>query len=415
MCSLCPSDLTTAAAGSRNCTVPTRTVLESHPDVYYIKLGFGVWFEGTSSVVPSDGGGGGSGRLANALGVSASEREAFVHILRNDVARGFNVTVTEVFVSNITVPGAGVFERRRRGILTLHSLGESNGSGSGGSGGGGGSGGAKGGGQGRGISRGALAAAALAASGADGGGGGGSGRDSRGREGGDGSNRGDQDSATEPIIGGGRSLLAEQALVAGRQCDAEPSCVAAAAVLVVVQATEVQRVGVVVPYDTIVAKVAAAEMRVAAALVALRADPDAFFLSTLTILGPGVSATLVGNTTREEKRPPPPGQFKDLFDYLPMHPGWLFGSVAAAAGLYVLVPRVTKQVITWHKEYKARMGRAAGDVQAGPAHTPPAISSVLARTARQPPTHAHNKSSPELSTLNPQLLTRKPCSSDPRP
>ena len=148
--------------------------------------------------------------------------------------------------------------------------------------------------------------------------------------------------------------MAEQALVAGRKCDAEPGCVAAAAVLVVIQATEVQRYGVVVPYETIVQKVAAAEKRAEDALAALRANPTTFFPSTLKILGPGVKVAVVGNVTREEKEPVPPKPFKNLFDYIPMHPGLLFGGIAGALAFYVISPRVLKLCITWYKEYKIR-------------------------------------------------------------
>lgn len=304
-CSICPVNFTTAGVGSSACTVSTKTVPELHPDVFYVKVGFGVWFEGVSTVT----GGGAENGLAATLGVAASEKDVFVHIVRNDVAKGFNVTSTEVFVSNITIPGAKVYEgRRRRGMLAV-----------------GGAGGDDSGGAMRHVSDGVN----------------------------DGGARG----------GGARGLLAEQALVAGRKCDAEPTCVAAAAVLVVIQATQVQRYGVVVPYSTIVEQVAAADKRAQASLATLKANPQAFFPSTLQILGSGVGVALVGNVTRQEKAPDPPDPFKDLFDMLPMHPALLFGGIAAAVGFYLVSPRVLKLTVKWYKEWKVR--RALRNVALG--------------------------------------------------
>ena len=316
-------------------------------------MGFGVWFEGSSS---TSGGGAGSSGIATALGVAASELQAFVHLLRNDVARGFNVTATEVLVSNITIPSAGVLEGRRRGLLALGGTGDDGG-------GGGGRGGGSGGGRGvGGVTRdGAVTGIDRDLGGVV------SGGDVEGAKRGIG--RGDggvpQDGAVNDIgwgVGGvtledvTRRMLAEQVLVAGRQCSAELTCVAAAAVLVVIQATQVQRPGVVVTYATKVAAVAAAEERATNALASLNSNPALFFPSTLEILGPGVTAAVVGAVTRQEKRPDVPKPFKDLFDYLPIPPAFFFGGVVVSIMGYFVWWRAGAGIIALYREWQAAGG-----------------------------------------------------------
>ena len=64
---------------------------------------------------------GGDG-VAAALGVDASERDAFAHLLRVDAARGFNVTLAEATASKIAIPALGVDESERRRAATRRSL-----------------------------------------------------------------------------------------------------------------------------------------------------------------------------------------------------------------------------------------------------------------------------------------------------
>ena len=117
-CRLCPEGYTTAAeGGSAECDVATRAVLEDHPDVFYLRFTFGVWFEGDAGATAVGGDG-----VAAALGVDASERDAFAHLLRVDAARGFNVTLAEATASKIAIPALGVDESERRRAATRRSL-----------------------------------------------------------------------------------------------------------------------------------------------------------------------------------------------------------------------------------------------------------------------------------------------------
>ena len=150
----------------------------------------------------------------------------------------------------------------------------------------------------------------------------------------------------------GRLLL--QSVVAGRSCASEPSCVAAAEVEVLVQATEAQAEGVTVSYEERAAKVADAEARADDAVARLVLDPGAFFAETLETLGPEVTAAIVGNVTREEKTPEPPAPFRDLFDMLPVGPWTFFGFAAVLVAAVVAYPRASKRLREAYRAYQLR-------------------------------------------------------------
>ena len=74
-----------------------------HPQVFYVSVVFGVWFSGVSSAASNGG-------IAAALGVEGTEHDAFVHVVKTDASRGFNVTAREAMLANVTVPGAKIFD-----------------------------------------------------------------------------------------------------------------------------------------------------------------------------------------------------------------------------------------------------------------------------------------------------------------
>ncbi len=77
--------------------------------MYYVRVTAGVWFSGVSSSVSA-----GVGGLAAAVGVSASDRDAFAYTLTSDAAGKFDVEENLVSVANVTIPGSAVYEGRRR-------------------------------------------------------------------------------------------------------------------------------------------------------------------------------------------------------------------------------------------------------------------------------------------------------------
>ena len=102
-CKMCPAVYGTTATGSSRCDVRTNLVPTEHPQVFYVSVTFGVWFSGVSSAASNGG-------IAAALGVEGTEHDAFVHVVKTDASRGFNVTAREAMLANVTVPGAKIFD-----------------------------------------------------------------------------------------------------------------------------------------------------------------------------------------------------------------------------------------------------------------------------------------------------------------
>ena len=71
--------------------------------MYYVRVTAGVWFSGANSSASS---------LAAAVGVAASDRDAFAHALTFDAAEAFDVEENLVAVANVTIPGGAVYEAR---------------------------------------------------------------------------------------------------------------------------------------------------------------------------------------------------------------------------------------------------------------------------------------------------------------
>ena len=104
-----PRGVHDAGANASACDVATNVVLENHPDVFFLRITFGVFFEGESSAVAN------GGALAATLGVAATERDAFAYVLRKDVASTFGVSASETISRKIAIPALGVDDAERKG------------------------------------------------------------------------------------------------------------------------------------------------------------------------------------------------------------------------------------------------------------------------------------------------------------
>ena len=363
-CKLCPAVYGTSGVGSTRCDVRTNFVPIEHPEVYYVSVTFGAWFTGSSAAAANGG-------IASALGVEGTEHDAFVHVVKTDAAKGFNVTAREVMLANLTVPGAGIYER---GWATYEGS-EDDGShmppmpsppmpppppspppaspptapapppvp------------------QSPPIAANATGRRLL--------------RDAYGQ-----TVRQKRSETAHSHNVGVRVLLQADALgdatVGGQLCREDASCVAAADVRVIIQATPVMPDGVIIGAEETARLIEEAKAKTDLALAAMIASPTKFFTDTLNVLGPEVNVKLVGPVLREEVVPPPEEEFRDFFDFIAFDAGSFFALCACLIAFVLLYPRIKKEAILQYKAYVLRrtmrlvaLGKAGYGVQ-GPEMRP---------------------------------------------
>jgi hypothetical protein len=166
------------------------------------------------------------------------------------------------------------------------------------------------------------------------------------------------------------------ATVGGQLCREDASCVAAADVRVIIQATPVMPDGVIIGAEETARLIEEAKAKTDLALAAMIASPTKFFTDTLNVLGPEVNVKLVGPVLREEVVPPPEEEFRDFFDFIAFDAGSFFALCACLIAFVLLYPRIKKEAILQYKAYVLRrtmrlvaLGKAGYGVQ-GPEMRP---------------------------------------------
>ena len=367
-CKMCPAVYGTTTTGSSRCDVRTNLVPTEHPQVFYVSVVFGVWFSGVSSAASNGG-------IAAALGVEGTEHDAFVHVVKTDASRGFNVTAREAMLANVTVPGAKIFDAGWANYTGSEDDGShmppmpsppqpppppappplpppplapsppappgepagepspANDAGANATGNSSAAAPASG--------RRLLRDAAWDAAG-----------NGRRREGGTRLNS-DGAKVRLRVLTQAADAFGD-ASVGGQLCREDVQCVAAAEVRVIVQATPVMPEGVHIGDEEVTRLIADARTRTDAALADLVKSPTKFFTDTLNVLGPEVNVKLVGPILREEVVPPEEEEFKDFFDYVPIDPGSFFALCALLIAFVVLYPRIKKEAILQYKSWALR-------------------------------------------------------------
>ena len=112
-CALCAQGTTTVATGaSAECNVTDTVVDETHADVFFVKVGFTIRFTGSSLGAFDDTSSDTS--ITSVVGVDTDPAEVYKVVTKQDTATGFEVPLSRVAVSNVTIPSLGVYGSSRR-------------------------------------------------------------------------------------------------------------------------------------------------------------------------------------------------------------------------------------------------------------------------------------------------------------